>query len=342
MTKHEIQPFFFPTTVAFVDDSGDFLANLSLQLDPLLAFRLFQSPIDALATLNSSGIQSSPSVKSLFSLYEGRDEFDLRRQIVDVDLDMIHREIHDDKRFDQISVVVIDYDMPQMNGVEFCRQLKNPLVRRILLTGKADERVAVEAFNEGLIDRFIRKQEPNAIDSLNQVIREMQPHYFSQIGRMLAGALAIGLYRFLKDPRFAECFNKLSDQLNIVEYYLSCAPGGMLMLDATGTSYLLLVQNEEQFRATHEIAYDQQAPDELLKTLRSGDAMPYFWKTQGNYSSIYEDWRGCLHPATKIQGDEWYAYTVVENPKGFNLKHVLFYADYLDRLDEPKRRQSLA
>lgn len=70
--------------------------------------------------------------------------------------------------------------------------------------------------------------------------------------------------------------------------------------------------------------------------LRSGEVMPLSG-TQGNYSSIYEKRRDCLHPTTKIQRDVWYAYTVVENPKGFNLKRVLFYADYLKQLDEPKR-----
>src|SRR4051812_7765823 len=66
MNKYEIQPFFFPTTVAFVDDSADFLANLSLQLDPRLAFRLFKSPSAAMRALDRSETVPHP-VQSFFS-----------------------------------------------------------------------------------------------------------------------------------------------------------------------------------------------------------------------------------------------------------------------------------
>jgi hypothetical protein len=52
MKQDTIQPFYFPTTVVFVDDSAPFLANLSLQLNPQLAFKLFHSPFSALSALN--------------------------------------------------------------------------------------------------------------------------------------------------------------------------------------------------------------------------------------------------------------------------------------------------
>jgi hypothetical protein len=125
--------------------------------------------------------------------------------------------------------------------------------------------------------------------------------------------------------------------LKIVEYDVSCAPDGILMFDAAGNSYLVIAQNEDQIRAAHEIASDQDAPKALLELLSSGETPPYFWKTEGNYSSIYEDWRNCLHPATRLQGSDCYVYTVVKDPEGFNIGHVLVYADYLDRLDAPKR-----
>ena len=46
MKQYQIPPFYFPTTVIFVDDSTVFLENLSFQLDPQLAFQLYESPIN--------------------------------------------------------------------------------------------------------------------------------------------------------------------------------------------------------------------------------------------------------------------------------------------------------
>ncbi|GAA4352065.1 response regulator [Variovorax defluvii] len=342
MTNFKIPPFFFPTTVAFVDDSYDFLSNLSLQLHPTLAYRLLQSTSEALMLLKSQKLQTEPLINGLFSLYQGRDEADHDHQVIDISLGLIHRKVHDERRFDQIPVVVVDYDMPQMNGVEFCRQIQNPLIKKILLTGKADERIAVEAFNGGLIDRFIRKQDPNALEILDQAVLEMQAYHFEEMQSMLSDSLSVGLHRFLRDRKLAARFKELCAQYNIVEYYLTCAPDGMLMLDATGASYLLVVQNESQVQSTHEIAYDQGAPEQLLTRLRSGEVIPYFPKTQGIYSSIYKDWRSCLHTATKIEGDDaWYSYVVIEEPEGFNLKHVLCYSDYLERIDASRPAAAL-
>lgn len=332
MTQYAIHPFYFPTTVAFVDDSADFLANLSLQLDSCLAFRLFESPSDALAALNGNPSAATPT-HSFFSRYMDHDTEPLKQHVVSVSLDLVHKEIHNEKRFQQISVAVVDFSMPEMNGLEFCRAVKNRAIKKILLTGKADERIAVQAFNEGIIDRFILKQEPNAIAILNRAIQEMQQLYFSAQARMLSDVLSVGSHTFLFDSSFAQRFELLRKELDIVEHYLACTPDGMLLLDTAGTPYLLIVRTEEQLQADYEIAYDQEAPKELLAALRSGKVVPYFWRSRGNYSPIYRDWRACLHPATEFQGKNWYLYATVKNPAAFNLDHVLSYRDYVQRLD---------
>jgi CheY-like chemotaxis protein len=122
--NYAIQPFHFPTTVAFVDDSLQFLSNLSLQLDSRLAYRLYHSPFAALVALNGSA-RMPPVAERFFSLYRHRGDKSVTRHVIDVSLDMIHREVHNEHRFEQVSVVVVDYDMPEIDGLEFCRNLKN-------------------------------------------------------------------------------------------------------------------------------------------------------------------------------------------------------------------------
>lgn len=340
MKPYVIQPFYFPTTVAFVDDSLPFLANLGLQLDSSLAFRMFHSPFAAMVALNGTAA-APPMVDKLFSLYRHRGDTSCAHHVIDLSLDMIHREVHNERRFEQVSVVVVDYDMPEINGIEFCKSLKNPAIKRILLTGKADEQLAIRAFNDRTIDRFIRKQDANAMDMLNQAIQDLQKEYFEQIENMLSEALAVGSHMFLRDPDFGERFDEIRKQLGIVEHYLSYTPDGILMLDMAGVAHLLIVQTEEMLRGCHEIAFDLDAPEELLEELRSGQSIPYFWKTAGNYSPEYEDWQAYLHPATEFKGKEWYLYTVVKNPDAFNMKYVVTYADYLEKLDRDTRESAL-
>ena len=58
-----------------------------------------------------------------------------------------------------VQVVVSDYRMPGMDGVEFLRQVKEryPAIQRVLLTGQADTAAIEEAVNRSEIFRFIWK-----------------------------------------------------------------------------------------------------------------------------------------------------------------------------------------
>jgi response regulator RpfG family c-di-GMP phosphodiesterase len=67
--------------------------------------------------------------------------------------------------------------MPEMDGVEFLSQVKiiNPLIIRIMLTGRADINVAIQAVNEGNIFRFLTK--PTTPQILEKIIRDGLDQY---------------------------------------------------------------------------------------------------------------------------------------------------------------------
>jgi serine phosphatase RsbU (regulator of sigma subunit) len=69
------------------------------------------------------------------------------------------------------AVVVSDYMMPGMNGIEFLSRVKltNPDTIRIMLTGSADMATAIKAVNEGSIYKFHPK--PCPAETLSQAIR---------------------------------------------------------------------------------------------------------------------------------------------------------------------------
>lgn len=75
-------------------------------------------------------------------------------------------KVHDD-----FAVVISDYNMPEMNGIEFLARAKEKLPNtvRILLTGNAELQMAINAVNEGNIFRFLTK--PCGNELLQNVIR---------------------------------------------------------------------------------------------------------------------------------------------------------------------------
>ena len=71
---------------------------------------------------------------------------------------------------DDVQVVVSDFRMPGMNGVEFLRQVceKYPETVRIVLSGYADTGAVVSAINEGQIYKFVSK--PWSDEELRQTV----------------------------------------------------------------------------------------------------------------------------------------------------------------------------
>src|ERR1039458_84618 len=53
------------------------------------------------------------------------------------------------RRGDEVAVILADYRMPQMNGIEFLEEAMKtyPAARRVLLTAYADTDAAIEAIN---------------------------------------------------------------------------------------------------------------------------------------------------------------------------------------------------
>lgn len=77
----------------------------------------------------------------------------------------------------EFAVVVVDMQMPGMDGIEFLRyvQKRQPNAIRLMLTGNADAETAERASSEVGIFRFLRK--PCSADELLKAIGEAVEQY---------------------------------------------------------------------------------------------------------------------------------------------------------------------
>jgi len=77
----------------------------------------------------------------------------------------------------EFSLILSDYRMPELNGVEFLKlaKEKSPETIRIILTGFADVDVAISAINEGEVYKFIEK--PWEGEQLKMQIKRSIEHY---------------------------------------------------------------------------------------------------------------------------------------------------------------------
>ncbi len=78
-------------------------------------------------------------------------------------------------RGEQVAVILADYRMPQMNGIEFLEQAMDifPVARRVLLTAYADTDAAIAAINLVDVDHYLLKPWDPPEEKLYPVVTEL-------------------------------------------------------------------------------------------------------------------------------------------------------------------------
>jgi CheY-like chemotaxis protein len=304
-------PYEHPTTIVLVDDDAVFLNNFSLALHRLGLMKTFTSTAEAMANINAQ----------LAKLYDFIPTRVLPR-------------INEPKRFDLFSVLVADYEIDSMSGLELCETISGSPIGRILLTGKVDERFAVRAFNDNVIDRYVRKDDPDMIDTIKKYTEELKHEFFLRTASLVNEPLPHEQARFLVDPVFCDDFERRRQENGIIEYYLSFSFPGYLMLDADGDVLVFAVLTERQLAEHVEAAENEDAPKELLDLLRAGLAIPFFPTKGGFYSAEFLDsWKNWTFTADMIEGKKRYYQSVVSGPAAhaaLSNRPVFSYNDYLD------------
>lgn len=334
MHHFSIPTCYFPSTAVFVDDSRDFLLNFVLQLDEGLAYRIFDSPFEALECIHKKRCELEQLSQRCLSEYTEATNCPLTNHTINVDLAAIHAEVYNSRRFSEISVVVVDYAMPGMDGIEFCKRIEDRNIKKILLTGQADEKLAIEAFNEGLIHRYIKKSDPDVASLITKSVHDLQLQYFQSMSDMVVRMLSVTSPSSLRDKKFGELFWDICKKKGIVEFYLADNSGSFLMLDEDAHISFLIVKSEADMRLHYDLALDNGASEEVLDQLVSGQKIPCLWQTH-TIAPQWNEWTTCLVPAQKFVSDETYYYAYVQGAVLFDVRldKILSYHHYLEELD---------
>ena len=317
-----------PTLTVLIDDSDSFLKSLAFQLDPALARQTFHDTSSALHWLrHSTQLGETPLHVNFDTQNLPPDQCN-----VALDLERIWRISGQAQRIAVPSVLVIDYSMPQMNGLEFCQAVRDLPCKKILFTGAADEKVAVTAFNRGLIDRYIKKSDDDALDILEQEVHALQREFFLQQSDTVRDLLLLHDYRFLQDEAMAAVVHELCRRHGFVEFYIFPNPCGILFFTRDGQARLMIIETERSLHTQYEMARDSDAPESLLLALLEMRVIPYFSDagSDGMYAAhIGENWfRYCAAP-TICHGRETYFWALFDVPPHQLDQPVVSYAQFL-------------
>ena len=173
-------------------------------------------------------------------------------------------------RFTLAQVCVVDYSMPAMSGLKVLGELTPWLGSRILLTGRADEQLAVSAFNRGLIQQFIPKQSIEIRQRLTEAIQSLLHKPSLRHEQTWRATLSMQQNAFLSDPAIAAELEKLVRIQGWVEHVVIGAPFGVLGLDRhAGVSWLQL-EPTRNLQELAEMAESQGWDTDCAQQIRAG------------------------------------------------------------------------
>lgn len=313
-----------PTLTVLIDDSQSFLNSVAFQLDPIHPCKAFHDTAVALEWIRKN---SPPHHMPLHVNFDNQDPFSIA-----LDLNSIYHIASQAQRFMTPAVLVVDYSMPQMNGLEFCERVRDLPCKKILLTGEANEKIAVGAFNSGLIDRYIQKSDSRALDILEIEIAELKNQYFEVRSAPLRELVSLHNFHFMDDPILAQQVQRIKEEHGYSEYYLFPNPAGILFMSKFGQTQLMVIETEQSMAIQIEMARDNDAPQSLLDALQERRLLAFFSDADGDgmYSrSMVDTWHRYCAAAQMIQGRELYYWALFDLPAHFFIQPPSPYVDFV-------------
>ena len=136
-------------------------------------------------------------------------------------------------RGEQVAVILADYRMPELNGIEFLEQAMDiyPGARRVLLTAYADTGAAIDAINVVDLDHYLLKPWDPPEEKLYPVVDALLDAWLSSDHRPVPETKVVG-HRW--SARSSEVREFLARNQVPYRWYNSDEPEGQRLLDAAG------------------------------------------------------------------------------------------------------------
>jgi CheY-like chemotaxis protein len=252
-----------PGTIVFLDDDPDYLEMLALVLPRHWYVKLFLRPAECINYLKQEPPFWEADAWNQQQIIENwRGGKPLIPQILGYWSKYT-------ERFALTRVCVVDYSMPGMDGLQALAELADWPGSRVLLTGQADEQVAVRAFNRGLIDQFIPKQTPDISRRLVDAVEHLLATPHARHAQTWRVTLSPEQNALLRQPAIARDLAAFASK-RWVEHVVIGQAFGVLGMEAGGAVSWLQLETSEGLKALAELAEVEGVAPSGLADIRAG------------------------------------------------------------------------
>src|SRR5579872_2627138 len=298
--------FYLPPTICWIDDNQLFLDAASGFFKDCYNSLTFNDPKGALDFLISQ-----PSLFEKINFTRELKESDLfnvdNHLPIDINISEIAQLSVNPSAKKEIAVLIIDNNMPNIKGIEVCHALKNQPYKKILLTGETEPIEVIDAFNSGVIDKFITKDDSNIIEKLKNNIQELAHQYFTENTKNLLDCLEISRPSPLSDPIFVDFFLRWIEKNQLHEFYLLDRNGSFLLRNNNDESIYFIMMSDsaknEFLKLNSEIPAHLES---IISQVSEGKLIPFFGNGKESWEYPYNEWSQYFFSAETLKGREQY------------------------------------
>lgn len=291
--------FYFKTSVAIIDDSeafADEVSDVVTELD--LNSLVYKTPEDFKEDYVSYDYDWLQHALS----FSEEDEYEVHS--LKINLNNFKDLFFNPPQKSPLSLLYVDFQMPTQNGLEVLSTLEKASFQKVLLTGVADENVAVEAFNKNLIQAYLKKHSIDLREKLFSTTKNLVNDYFVKISNQFL--ISSCLTKYAHDVMHTSVFSKwlltLLEEKKITKMCLIGRSGMYLMQDTEGQYYILQLVSEDDFEVLLSLSTSENTNEKILENIKNKEKYLIFFK-EGKYNLPGDQsWRNHLYDVIEIEG----------------------------------------
>jgi len=302
--------FYYPTTILWIDDDPLFLETVKVSMHNLSEHQKFCTHEN---WENFFTDYRSP-IASYIKLHAQKGEEDystITHSPVDFDITKIASLHNIQNKYNEITTIICDYNMPEINGLDILSQLTAFPYKKILLTGIMEDNNAIAAFNAKTINRFIRKENSNLINELKYYIKTLSREYFCDITAPILAHLEADHSMALSDQKFVKFFDQWCYKNKIKEFYLIDKYGSYLTIDDSKNAYYFVVNTEESLNEFTAVNSDNHDMNYILNQVSQRKKIPFFGYNKESWPIDMVSHEKYLYTPNIIEGRERYYWTAI-------------------------------